>query len=409
MTLAPSRGTLRVDPPMESSRAPVPVALLAVSAGVIVANLYYNQPLLALMAASFGVTEEAVGIIPTVTQLGYGAAMLLLVPLGDRYERRSLIVLMTWASVAALLLVAFAPSLPLLAAASLLLGTTSMVPQYVVPYAATAAAPHERGKVVGTVMGGLLIGILLSRTVSGVVGQRFGWRVMYLAAALAMVVAAVVLRARLPPQSPEPEQRSVPVRVLYGSIFGIVRDEPVVRLHSIIGGLAFASFSVFWSTLAFQIGGPPFHMGSGVVGAFGVVGVVGAIAAPLVGRFADQRDSRIVNVAALLVTLLSFGVFAAFGSSLLGLGVGVILMDLGVQANHISNQTRIFSLNPAMRNRLNTVYMSTYFAGGALGSAIGAVAWHAARWNGVCLAGAALNATALVVFYFARRVVPRAA
>jgi predicted MFS family arabinose efflux permease len=391
---------------MESSRAPVPVALLAVSAGAIVANLYYNQPLLALMAASFGVTQEAVGTIPTLTQLGYGAAMLLLVPLGDRYERRSLIVLMTGASVAALLLVAFAPSLPLLAAASLLLGATSMVPQYVVPYAATAAAPHERGKVVGTVMGGLLIGILLSRTVSGVVGQRFGWRVMYIAAALAMVVAAVVLRARLPPQSPE---QKVPVRALYGSIFRIVRDEPVVRLHSVIGALAFASFSVFWSTLAFQLGGPPFFMGSGVVGAFGVVGVVGAIAAPLVGRFADKRDSRIVNVAALLVTLLSFGVFAAFGGGLLGLGVGVILMDLGVQANHISNQTRIFSLNPAMRNRLNTVYMSTYFAGGALGSAIGSVAWHAARWNGVCLAGAALNATALVVFYFARRVVPRAA
>jgi predicted MFS family arabinose efflux permease len=389
-----------------SPGAPVPVALLAVSAGVIVANLYYNQPLLALMAGSFGVSEEAVGSIPTVTQLGYGAAMLLLVPLGDRYERRSLIVLMTCASALALLLVAFAPSLPMLAAASLLLGTTSMVPQYVVPYAAAAAAPHERGRVVGSVMGGLLIGILLSRTVSGVVGERFGWRVMYIAAAVVMVVTAVVLRARLPRQAPE---QKVPLRALYTSILRIVREEPVVRLHAVLGGLAFASFSVFWSTLAFQIAGPPFHYGSSVVGAFGVVGVVGAIAAPLVGRFADTRDSRIVNAMALLVCLLSFGVFAAFGSSLVGLGVGVVLMDLGVQANHISNQTRIFSLNPAMRNRLNTVYMSTYFAGGALGSAIGAFSWHVARWPAVCFAGAALNATALVVFYFARRVVPRAA
>ncbi|HEY2735815.1 MAG TPA: MFS transporter, partial [Polyangiales bacterium] len=186
-----------------SQPAPAPrrlVALLSISAGISVANLYYNQPLLAAMARSFGASERDTGLIPTATQLGYGLAMLVLVPLGDRYERRMLIVRMTWASVLALILVAIAPNLASLAAASLLLGIASMVPQYLVPYAAGAAAAHERGQVVGTVMSGLLIGILLSRTISGFVGAHFGWRVMYLVAALAMAALSVVLRTGLPAQ-----------------------------------------------------------------------------------------------------------------------------------------------------------------------------------------------------------------
>lgn len=375
------------------------VALLAGSAGATVGNLYYNQPLLAAMASSVGASERETGLIPTLTQLGYGLAMLVLVPLGDRYERRGLIVKMTVASVIALVLVALSPNLATLSAASLLLGIASMVPQYIVPYAAGAAAPSERGSVVGTVMSGLLIGILISRTVSGFVGAHFGWRTMYFAAAIAMAVLAALLRALLPPQPPEHE---LSLRELYASLVTLVRDQPVLRMHSLLGACTFGAFSVFWSTLAFHLASPQLGYGSAIAGSFGLIGVVGALAAPLAGRFSDGRDSGPVTIISSLCVLVSFAIFGAFGRSLLGLAVGVVLLDLGVQASQITNQARVYGLAPSMRNRLNTVYMATYFAGGALGSALGGQAWSLAAWTGVSIVGAALAALSLVVFAVGR-------
>jgi len=375
------------------------VTLLAVSAGATVANLYYNQPLLAAMARSMGASERETGLIPTLTQLGYGLAMVVLVPLGDRYERRSLIVRMTLASVVALGLVAIAPNLVALCAASLLLGVASMVPQYIVPYAAGAAAPRERGRVVGSVMSGLLIGILVSRTVSGFVGAQFGWRSMYIAAAGAMAALSGVLRVFLPPQPPDQE---ISLRALYVSLVGLARDQPVLRLHAALGAFTFAAFSTFWSTLAFHLESPPLGFGSAVTGGFGLIGVVGALAAPLAGRFSDGRDSGIVTIIAGLCVLGSFVIFGVFGTSLIGLAVGVILLDLGVQASQITNQARVYGLAPHMRNRLNTVYMATYFAGGAIGSALGGQAWAIAGWTGVSLTGGALAAAALAVFVIGR-------
>ena len=368
------------------------VRLLALSAGATVANLYYNQPLLAAMARDFAASERDTGAIPTLTQLGYGLAMLLLVPLGDRYERRGLIVRMTGATVVALICVGAAPNLPTLAIASLFLGVASMVPQYLVPYAAGAAAPEERGRVVGTVMSGLLIGILLSRALSGFVGARFGWRATYFAAALTMALLAIVLRAYLPPQPPE---REISLRELYTSLSGLIRAQPSLRFHSLLGALSFACFSVFWSTLAFHLAAPRLGYGSAVTGAFGVIGVVGAVAAPIVGRLADSRDSRVISLLATACMLASFAIFGAWGDSLVGLAIGVVLLDLGVQANQINNQARVYALAPAMRNRLNTVYMSTYFAGGALGSGLGTLAWSAAGWLGVSLAGGTVASAAL--------------
>ncbi len=380
------------------------VALLAVAAGATVANLYYNQPLLEAMAGSFGVSQATVGVIPMLSQLGYGLGMLGLVPLGDRMERRRLIVGMTAASGVVLLGVAAAPSFAWLSALSLLLGLASMVPQAIIPYAAGAAKPTERGRVVGSVMSGLLIGILLSRTVSGLLGARFGWRAVYFMAAGLMFLMAVVLRLRIPAQHPE---KRVPWEELYRSIASLVRREPVLRQHAVLGALTFGAFSVFWSTLAFHLAALPAHYGSAVTGAFGVVGVVGALAAPLVGRFADRRDPRIINGAAIATVAASFGVLALAGASLLGIAVGVILLDVGAQANHISNQTRIFALDPALRNRLNTVYMVSYFAGGAAGSWLGASAFARFGWGGVCATGAALGVVALV--FFAARVARREA
>ncbi|MFT3768385.1 MAG: MFS transporter [Minicystis sp.] len=374
------------------------VGLLAVAAGATVANLYYNQPLLPAMAASFGVDAQAVGAIPVLTQLGYGLGMIGVVPLGDRVERRRMIVGMTALAAVALLAVAAAPHVAWLSIASLALGLASMVPQAIIPYAAGIAHPTERGRVVGSVMSGLLVGILLSRTVSGLFAARFGWRAMYVLAAALMIALALALRALLPPQAPE---RKVPFGELYRSIFALVRTEPVLRRHSILGALTFAAFSVFWSTLAFHLAALPQHYGSGVAGAFGVVGVAGALAAPLVGRFADRSDPRIINGAAIAVVAVSFVVLGLTGSSLAGLGVGVILLDLGAQANHISNQARIFGLDAALRNRLNTVYMSSYFAGGALGSWLGTTAFTRFGWAGVSVSGGLLGLLALA-FFFAR-------
>jgi len=251
-------------------------------------------------------------------------------------------------------------------------------------------------------MGGLLIGILLSRTVSGLLGARFGWRAVYVMAAGGMLALAATLRALLPPQRPE---RVVPWGELYRSIGALVRREPVLRQHSVLGALTFAAFSVFWSTLAFHLAALPAHYGSGVTGAFGVVGVVGALAAPLVGRFADRGDPRIINGAAIATVAASFGALWLWSGSLVGIAVGVVLLDLGAQANHISNQARIFALDPALRNRLNTVYMVSYFAGGASGSWLGATAFARFGWAGVCGAGAALGVAALA--FFAARVARR--
>lgn len=351
------------------------------------------------MARTVGASERETGLIPTLTQLGYGLAMLVLVPLGDRYERRGLIVRMTVATVAALIFVAVSPNLIALCAASLLLGVASMVPQYIVPYAAGAAAPSERGSVVGSVMSGLLIGILISRTVSGFVGAHFGWRAMYFAAAIAMAVLAALLRALLPPQ---PAEHEISLRALYGSLVQLVRDQPVLRMHALLGACTFGAFSAFWSTLAFHLESPELGYGSAVAGSFGIIGVVGALAAPLAGKFSDGRDSAPVTIISGVCVLASFAIFGVFGRSLIGLGVGVVLLDLGVQASQITNQARVYGLAPSMRNRLNTVYMATYFAGGALGSALGGQAWSLAGWTGVSVVGAALAALSLVVFAIGR-------
>ena len=368
--------------------------VLAAAAGMTVANLYYNQPLLGLMAAAFGATPRMVGFVATATQLGYGLAMLLLVPLGDRYERRGLIVGMTAASAFALVGVMFAPSLPALLAMSLVLGVTSMVPQYIVPFAAGLAGPGGRGAAVGSVMSGVLVGILASRTLAGFVGARLGWRAMYGVASGLMVILAVVLAAMLPEQRPE---TTMPLRALYRSLVDLVREHPTLRRHALLGALTFAAFSAFWTTLTFHLAALPGHYGSEVAGSFGLVGVVGALAAPIVGRVADRATPLAVNGLAIATLMLGFGVFAVFPASLVGLGVGVVLLDFGAQANHISNQTRVFNLDPARRSRLNTVYMSTYFAGGAIGSALGTTVQGRWGWAGVSVLGVGLGAAALLV------------
>jgi predicted MFS family arabinose efflux permease len=385
-------------PPDRLPRATVWV--LAVGCAVAVANLYYSQPLLATMAVEFRVPEQTLGVVSALTQVGYAIGMLLFVPLGDILERRRLILVMLAAVTVALVAVAVAPGVIWLAMASLVLGVATIAPQLLVPLAASLSGPAERGRVVGTVMSGLLIGILLSRTVSGFVAAQFGWRAMYGLAAGLTIALGILLRLAMPVSRPPAQGLSYPE--LLGSMAGLVRDEPVLRESCLFGGLAFGAFSAFWTTLAFFLAGPPYDYGSDRVGLFGLVGVAGALAASLAGRLADVRSPRQTIGLGLGVSVLAFVLFGMVGEQLGGLVAGVVLMDMGVQGSHISNQTRIFRLRPEVRNRLNTVYMVTSFVGGSAGSALGAWAWARWGWSGVCGVGVLFLLAALAV-YAARR------
>jgi predicted MFS family arabinose efflux permease len=376
------------------------VWVLAASCGLIVANLYYNQPLLAVMARTFAVSDAAMGVVSALGQVGYALGLLLFVPLGDTLERRWLILVLLGAVAAALVAVAVAPGYGWLAVATLAVGALTITAQLIIPLAAGLALPQERGRVVGGVMSGLLIGILLSRTVSGYLGERLGWRGMYGIAAGLMVALALVLAVHLPQSRPSS-------RLSYGqllrSLGGLIRGEPVLRKSCLFGAAAFGGFGAFWTTLPFYLAGPPYGYTSGAVGLFGLAGMAGALAAALAGRLADRISPLVPVGLGLGIALAAYGLLLVLGGHLLGLIAGVVLLDLGVQGSHISNQTRIYSLRPEIHNRLNTVYMVSFFIGGSAGSAAGGYAWSQWGWPGVCTVGLAMLTGGLIGFGFTLR------
>jgi predicted MFS family arabinose efflux permease len=358
--------------------------LLATIAGVTVANIYYNQPLLDSFRQSFPAGASWVGTVPAVTQLGYAAGMLLLAPLGDRFDRRLLILLQIAGLCVALVVAAAAPTISVLIVASLAIGVLSTIAQQAVPFSAELAPPAERGHAVGTVMSGLLLGILLARTAAGLVAQYFGWRAVFGVSVIALLVLAVVIILRLPKSQPT---SSLPYGKLLVSMWHLVTEHRMLREASLVGASMFAAFSIFWSVLALLLAGAPFHLGPQAAGLFGIVGAAGAMAAPLAGKFADRRGPRAIITLSLVLVAISFVIFGFSGKSIVGLVVGVIILDVGVQAAQISNQSRIYALKPDARSRVNTVYMVTYFIGGALGSGVGAVVWPMFGWVGVSIAG----------------------
>ena len=360
--------------------------VLATIASVSVANIYFNQPLLAAFRTSFPQHDWLIGAVPAVTQLGYALGMLLLAPLGDRFDRR-LIILLQLAGLGVELIVAtFAPTLGVLVAASFALGIVATIAQQAVPFAAELAPAAKRGHAVGVVMSGLLLGILLARTVSGFVAQYFGWRAVFGASFVATIALAILVVVRLPRSKPT---STLPYGRLLASMWHMVLESPGLREASVTGGALFAAFSIFWSVLTLLLAGEPFHLGPQAAGLFGIVGAAGALAAPLAGKSADKRGPRAVITLAIGLVAISYLVFAVSGRSLVGLVIGVLVLDVGVQAAQISNQSRIYALKPDARSRVNTVYMTAYFIGGAAGSMIASIAWHAFGWLGVCLAGLA--------------------
>jgi predicted MFS family arabinose efflux permease len=374
--------------------------VLAIATGLSVANIYYNQPLLGLIAKSFGAdTSSSVNFIPAATQLGYALGLVLLVPLGDAFDRRGLILWQTMGLVLSLAAAALASSPVQLILASIAIGVTATIAQQIIPLAAELAPPEERGRVVGTVMSGLLMGILLARTISGFVGKYFSWRDMYFSGAIVAVMIGGMLFISLPRRRPE---NRYSYKHLMLSLVNLVRSYPELRRAVITQGCLFACFSAFWATLTLLLQSPPYDLGSDVAGLFGIIGLAGILAAPLAGRIADQRGpGGIIGLGALLV-FAGFILFAVF-PTILGLSFGIILLDVGVQMAMVSNQSVIFALEPEARNRINTIYMTGLFLSGAIGSAVGSAAWNTTGWTGVTSLGLILAAVSLLVHLLKRR------
>ncbi|MCS4505478.1 putative transporter [wastewater metagenome] len=362
--------------------------VMAVACGVAVANIYYAQPLLDTLARDFGVSRGTAGLIITMTQLGYAAGLILLVPLGDLLERRRLITVVSFGTALALAGTALAPGIGIFILCALATGVTAVVAQILVPFAAHLASDAERGRVVGRVMSGLLLGILLARVISGGIADAFGWRTVFALAAALMVIQALVL-ARLLPRERSHNRMSYGRLLL--SVLTLMREEPLLRRRIFYGAMVFAAFSAFWTTMPFLLAGAPYHYNDSVIGLFGLLGVAGALCANLAGHLHDGGRSRAGTGSFLAMIALSFLVMAMFAEQLVAIMVGIILLDLGVQGTQILNQSAIYQLRPEARGRITTAYMTCYFLGGAAGSAAAAYLYVLGGWTGACALGGAFG------------------
>ena len=364
---------------------------LGMASGASVATIYYNQPLLLEITRTFHVSPGRGGIIAVATQLGFAAGILACVPLGDVVGRRKLILRLFGAVTLALVAAGLAPSFWALVAASVAIGLAASVTHILVPIAPELADPGEGGRAIGTVMTGLLLGVLLGRAASGAVAEALGWRGVFLLGAASTGAFVPLLWWRMPALLPP---RPVRYGVALRSLWDLICHEPVLREASTLGFLVFASFISFWTNLAFFLGSPHYRLGAGVAGSFGLLGAAGALAASPAGKLADRYGTRITLTIALGLLSAGYVLLWVFGYHMAGLVVGVVVLDVGQQTMQISNQTRIFALSSTARSRINTVYMIIFFLGGALGSALSALAWSRWQWNGVCAWGLAMLALA---------------
>ncbi|EOA1804751.1 MFS transporter [Enterobacter hormaechei] len=376
--------------------SPALILLMSVATGLAVASNYYAQPLLDTIARAFDLSASSAGFIVTAAQLGYAAGLLFLVPLGDMFERRMLIVSMTLLAAGGMLITASSQSLTMMIIGTALTGLFSVVAQILVPLAATLASPEKRGKVVGTIMSGLLLGILLARTVAGLLASLGGWRTVYWVVSVLMVIMALALWRGLPKVK---QENHLNYPQLLASVFSLFTRDKLLRTRAVLGCLTFANFSILWTSMAFLLAAPPFNYSEGVIGLFGLAGAAGALGARPAGGLADKGKSHMTTSAGLVLLLLSWGAIWYGHVSVLALIVGILVLDLTVQGVHITNQTVIYRVKPDARNRLTAGYMTSYFIGGAAGSLISASAWQHAGWTGVCAIGAIVAAINLLVWW----------
>ncbi len=370
------------------------VLLLATGAGLGAATLYYAQPMLGVLGVALPSTPATLGLVPTLTQLGYALGILLLAPLGDRYDRRRIILGKAAALCLALLAAAAAPTIAVLLVASLAIGLSATLAQDIVPAAATLAPDAQRGKMVGTVMTGLLLGILLSRVVSGFVAEHWGWRSMFVLAAASIALLGLAVWQRLPRFAPTTQ---LSYTALLGSLLTLWKRHSALRRAAVAQGLLSIGFSGFWSTLAVMLHAAPFHLGSSAAGAFGLAGAAGALAAPLAGRVADRKGPELVTRIGAALMIAAFVAMACGPDQLWLIAAGAVVFDLGAQSTLIAHQSIIYSIEPAARSRLNAVLFVGMFIGMASGALLGSLALAHLGWQGVCGMAALAAVAALIV------------
>lgn len=366
--------------------------LMAAAISATAANLYYNQPLLPSMGETFGLGEGDVGLIPSASQLGYAAAILFISPLGDTMNRRNLISYLSLLLTLALLAVFVAPSFTVLIVASFAIGLGANITQQLIPLGAALSTKEARGKTMGTLMTGLTIGILLSRTVSGSIAEYFGWRSVFLVAAMLSAGFGLMLRMSLPANQP---RVSLNYFALISSMFGMVKQHKRLRESAFIGALWFAAFNALWATMAIHVTDAPFSFTVQQAGMLGLVGLAGILGAKISGRLVERVGPERLISAALCLVIASFGVLAVWGDSLIGLIVGIILLDLGVFGAQIPNQVRVFSIDPNAQSRMNAVYMLGYYIAAAIGSGVGVKVMSIWGWSGMMAFGFILSALAI--------------
>ncbi len=364
------------------------IVLMAVATGVMVANLYYLQPLLHQVRGDFHVSTTSAALLMTLVQAGYVVGLAFILPLGDLVARRQLLTGIFLFAALAMALASVQGSFALFAVATVFIGLTSVGAQTIVPFAADLAEPSQRGRVIARIMTGLLIGILLSRTAAGLVAQIAGWRAVYWIAAIVLAVTALALHRVLPD---EPVRERIRYRTLVADPFILVRTEPGLRRRAGYGAIAFAAFNTLWTTLSFRLAGAPFHYSNAIIGLFGLFGVAGVLAANAAGHVADRQHTRRSTVVAAAMVTSAFAILAVGRDSLWWMALGIIVLDAGVQGTHVTNQSIIYSLVPDARSRVNSAYMVSCFVGASLGSYVSGDLYAAYGWSGDCWFGGALG------------------
>lgn len=372
---------------------------LAVIAGISVANLYYNQPLLNKISEHLGVSEFTANLIPMTTQIGYALGLLFIIPLGDLHSRRTIIVVNFLLLAASMFCIGMAQDIRFILSASLITGICSVMPQIFIPIAAQFSEPDKKAQNVGSVLSGLLTGILGSRVVAGIVGEYWGWKTIFFIASALMIACIFVILRMLPDM---PSNFKGTYRGLMTSVFTLFKENATLRMVSVRAGFCFGSFLTLWACLAFKMSGAPFHAGNNIIGMLGLCGIAGALTASTAGKYVKRLGVRRFNYIGSLIMIGSWMLVYLFQNSYAGIIAGIILIDIGMQCIQISNQTCALSLAPHASNRVNTIFMTTYFLGGSLGTFLAGTCWHHFGWAGVAGAGICLAGASLLITLFGK-------
>lgn len=380
----------------------IPASLLwtlSVIAALSVANLYYNQPLLNQISKDLAVSEFTANLIPMTTQLGYAMGLLFIIPLGDLYERRTIITVNFLLLAFSMCAIAISPDIHYVLAASVITGICSVMPQIFIPIASQFSHPDHKARNVGILVSGLLTGILGSRVISGIVGEYWGWRTMYYIASALMICCLFIVRKTLPEM---PSNFKGTYKGLMSSLLTLFASLPAIRIVSIRAALCFGSFLTLWACLAFKLSGAPFYAGNNIIGLLGLCGIAGALTASFVGSYVRKCGVRNLNYIGDALMILAWIIMLVLQDYYIGFIIGIIIIDIGMQCVQISNQTCALSLAPQAANRANTIFMTTYFIGGSIGTFLAGSSWHLMNWNGVVFTGIGLVICSLCITLFSK-------